>query len=149
MLTLSSESNIDLAVGITVQAHNVYQMPEFYDYWKASPINLAFITANILQTPNYLNPAVWHSVYKTAIIDKLRKAEETHPEMDKFATYLEHNTNDNYAQYMRMRKYTRDIENRYKPNTSLSSMVKTYLNMELESLDQVFDQQDAFNVKKV
>ena len=144
MLTLSSEPNIDLAVGITVQAHNVYQMPEFYDYWKESPINLAFITANILQTPNYLNPAVWHSVYKTAIIDKLREAETRHPEMDRFATYMEHNTDDNYAQYMRMRKYTRDIENRYKPNTSLANMVNDYLNIELESMDSVFDQQNNF-----
>ena len=144
MLTLSSEPNIDLAAGITVQAHNVYQMPEFYDYWKASPINLAFITANILQTPNYLNPAVWHSKYKTAIIRKLRQAEARHPEMDRFATYMEHNTDDNYAQYMRMRKYTRDIEKRYKPNTSLSDMVNDYLSIELESMDSMFKQQNNF-----
>ena len=136
MLALSLIDGIDLAVGITVQAHNVYQMPEFYDFWKESPVDLKFITANILQTPNYLSPAVWQGNYKNSIISHLRSAEKRHPEMDRFATYMENNTSV-YMLYARMRKYTRDIENRYPNEATLKSMVKTYLNMSLEGMDIV------------
>jgi hypothetical protein len=36
-----------------------------------------------------------------------------------------------------MRKYTRDIEERYKQDINLKKMVKTYLNMPLEGMDIV------------
>jgi hypothetical protein len=147
MLELSKHRDkFALAAGITVQAHNVFQMPEFYDFWRDSPIELSFITANILQTPKYLNPSVWHSKYKEAIIQKLRAAESRHPEMDRFATYMENNLEEKYAAYMRMRKYTRDIENRYNPKTTLEQMVEKYLGMPLESMDTVFAQQEQFGV---
>lgn len=136
MLVLNNTPGIDMAVGITVQAHNVYQMPEFYDFWKNSQIDLTFITANILQTPNYLSPAVWQGDHRDAIIHKLRAAQVRHPEMDRFATYMENNTRD-YMLYARMRKYTRDIEGRYPGNTSLKLMVKEYLNRSLEGMDIV------------
>ena len=148
MLVLNQyRGKIDLAAGITVQAHNVFQMPEFYDFWRESPIDLNFITANILQTPKYLNPSVWHSHYKMAIIEKLRGAESRHPEMDRFATYMESNLEEKYAQYMRMRKYTRDIEKRYQPKTNLAEMTKKYLGMELENMEQVFAQQGDFGIE--
>ena len=47
---------------------------------------------------------------------------------------------------MRMRKYTRDIENRYNPKTTLEQMVEKYLGMPLESMDTVFAQQEQFGV---
>lgn len=136
MLALNGEPNIDLAAGITVQAHNIYQMPEFYSFWKQSPVDLKFITANILQTPKYLSPAVWHGEYRQAIIEKLRAAEAEHPEMDRFATYMENNERE-YMIYARMRKYTRDIEDRYSPATNLKTMIKDYLGLRLEGMDQV------------
>ena len=136
MLALNGIDSIDVAAGITVQAHNIYQMPEFYDFWKESPVDLKFITANILQTPKYLSPAVWQDEYRTAIIEKLRGAESRHPEMDRFATYMENNTKE-YMIYARMRKYTRDIENRYNPEVTLKQMVKRYLKMPLEGMDIV------------
>ena len=138
MLALDAEPSIDLAVGITVQAHNIFQMPEFYAFWRASPIDLKFITANILQTPNYLSPAVWRDEYRSAIIAKLRAAEAEHPEMDRFATYMENNQRE-YIQYSKMRRYTRDIENRYKPEITLTQMVKRYLDLELESVRTVVE----------
>ncbi len=138
MLELSTVPNIDLAAGITVQAHNVFQMPEFYDFWKESPIDLKFITANILQTPKYLSPSVWHGDYRDAIIEKLRNAESRHPEMDRFATYMENNE-PNYKMYTWMRKYTRDIENRYQPPILLKKMTKRYLGLRLEGMDKVME----------
>ena len=143
MCVLNSEPSIDVAAGITVQAHNIFQMPEFYDFWKQSPVDLKFITANILQTPKYLSPKLWHSDYRQAIIEKLRGAEDRHPEMNRFATYMENNEPD-YVNYMKFRKYTRDIENRYNPDIRLPAMVKRYLGMELEDMNQVFAQQDKF-----
>ena len=136
MCVLNDIEGIDVAAGITVQAHNVYQMPEFYDFWKASPVDLKFITANILQTPNYLSPAVWQGEYREKIISTLREAESRHPEMDRFATYMENNTKP-YMLYARMRKYTRDIENRYPNEATLKSMVKDYLGLKLEGMDIV------------
>ncbi len=136
MLVLNAEPDIDLAVGITVQSHNVFQMPEFYDFWRKSPIDIKFITANILQTPKYLSPALWHGEYRTAIIKKLRDAESRHPEMDRFATYLE-NTEKTIRDYAKMRKYTRDIEARYVQDIKLKGMVKRYLKMPLENMDEV------------
>ena len=136
MLALDAEPDVDLAVGITVQAHNIYQMPEFYDFWRNSPIDLKFITANILQTPNYLSPAVWQGDHRDAIIAKLRAAESRHPEMNRFATYMENNTRE-YMLYARMRKYTRDIESRYPKDISLKTMLREYLNRSLEGMDIV------------
>lgn len=136
MMVLNNTPGIDLAAGITVQAHNIYQMPEFYDFWRQSPVDLKFITANILQTPKYLSPAVWQDEYRQAIIDKLRSAESRHPEMDRFATYMENNERE-YMIYARMRKYTRDIENRYQTEVKLKDMIKRYLDMPLEGMDVV------------
>lgn len=136
MMVLNNTPGIDLAAGITVQAHNIFQMPEFYDFWRNSPVDLKFITANILQTPKYLSPAVWQDDYRQAIIEKLRGAEHRHPEMDRFATYMENNQRE-YMIYARMRKYTRDIENRYQPDVTLKNMVKRYLDMPLEGMDIV------------
>lgn len=136
MMALNNEPGIDVAAGITVQAHNIYQMPEFYQFWKDSPVDLKFITANILQTPNYLSPAIWQGEYRNAIIRKLRANQDEHPEMDRFATYMENNQHP-YMLYARMRKYTRDIENRYTQDINLKKMVKTYLNMPLEGMDIV------------
>ena len=138
MLALNDVPNVDLAAGITVQAHNVFQMPEFYDFWKQSPVDLKFITANILQTPKYLSPALWHGEYRDAIIKKLRDAEDRHPEMDRFATYMENNQRE-YKMYQWMRKYTRDIENRYEPPINLKTMVRRYLGLKLEGMDIVMD----------
>jgi len=39
--------------------------------------------------------------------------------------------------YARMRKYTRDIENRYPNEATLKSMVKDYLGIKLEGMDIV------------
>lgn len=136
MLTLSTVPSIDLAAGITVQAHNVFQMPEFYAFWRQSPIKLGFITANILQTPRYLSPALWPDEYRQAIIDKLTRASVEYPEMNRFITYMQNNvgTVQNYA---KMRKYTRDIEQRYNKRVSLKDMVQTYLGLRLEGMDRV------------
>ena len=141
MLALNDIEGIDVAAGITVQAHNIYQMPEFYQFWKESPVDLKFITANILQTPNYLSPAIWQGEYRNAIIRKLRANQDEHPEMDRFATYMENNQHP-YMLYARMRKYTRDIEERYKQDINLKKMVKTYLNMPLEGMDIVAEENE-------
>ena len=146
MRVLNTIDGIDIAAGITVQAHNVFQMPEFYDFWKETDINPNFITANMVQTPKYLGPIVWHSRYHDAIVEKLRAAESRHPEMDRFYMYMENNEK-NYSNYIKFRKYTRDIEKRYQPQTNLKKMVKDYLNMELEDMHQVFVQQEQFGVK--
>ena len=68
--------------------------------------------------------------------NKLRNAESRHPEMDRFATYME-NTQRNMRDYAKMRKYTRDIEQRYNPDIKLKDMVKRYLRMDLEDMNEV------------
>ena len=136
MLQLSTVPNIDLAAGITVQAHNIFHMPEFYSFWRNSPIDLKFITANILQTPRYLSPALWHGEYRQAILEKLGNATEWHPEMTRFYTYVNNNKPD-YNMYVRMRKYTRDIEARYTKDVTLKTMVKEHLGIKLEGMDIV------------
>ena len=39
--------------------------------------------------------------------------------------------------YAKMRKYTRDIENRYKLDIDLKSMVRNHLGIKLEGMDEV------------
>jgi len=131
MLTLSTVPNIDLAVGITVQAHNIYQMPEFYQFWQDSDIDLSFITANILQTPRYLSPAIWQGEYRDAILQKLDI-----PGMERFHTYMSNNQSP-YINYSKMRKYSRDLEQRYTKDITLKQMVKKYLGLSLEGMDDV------------
>ena len=136
MLALNNEPTIDVAAGITVQAHNVFHMPEFYDFWKTSEVDLRFVTANILQTPRYLTPSVWPGEYREAIINKLTDALDRHPEMQRFINYMKNNK-PNIRDYAKMRKYNRDLEARYPKPISLKSMVKDHLNMSLEGMDIV------------
>jgi MoaA/NifB/PqqE/SkfB family radical SAM enzyme len=136
MMVLDSEPTIDVAAGITIQAHNIYHMPEFYDFWKHSDIKLRFITANILQTPRYLAPSVWPAEYREAIINKLKGALNEHPEMQKFITYMENNQ-PNIRDYAKMRKYNRDIEARYPKEVTLASMLAEHLNMQPENMEAV------------
>ena len=136
MMVLDSEPTIDVAAGITIQSHNIYHMPEFYDFWKHSDIKLRFITANILQTPRYLAPSVWPEEYREAIINKLKGALNEHPEMQKFITYMENNQ-PNIRDYAKMRKYNRDIEQRYPKEVTLASMLDEHLNMQPENMEAV------------
>ena len=136
MMILDSEPTIDLAAGITVQAHNIFHMPEFYKFWKESPIDLKFITANILQTPKYLRPNLWPAEYRELILNKLEEAKKEFPEMKKFITYLKSNE-PTIRDYAKMRKYTRDIENRYLLNVDLKKMIKQHLGVKLEGMDIV------------
>lgn len=138
MMVLDSEPSIDLAVGVTVQAHNAFHMPDFYQFWKDSPINLKFITANILHTPKYLKPSVWPEEYRDAIIKRLKDAYEWFPEMERFITWIENNPY-NAREYSKMRKYTRDIEERYPKDVTLKSMIKEHTGLKLEGMDKVND----------
>ena len=81
---------------------------------------------------------MWRDEYRAAIIAKLRAAEHEHPEMDRFATYMENNQRE-YIQYSKMRRYTRDIENRYNPGITLTKMVEHYLDLDLESVKTVVE----------
>jgi MoaA/NifB/PqqE/SkfB family radical SAM enzyme len=130
---LNDVDNITVAVGITVQAHNIFQMPEFYAFWKNSHVDLHFITANMLQTPNYLDATVWHGPFREAIIEKLELAEKEFPEMRRFINYMKSNE-PNMKNYVKMRNYTIDIEERYKPNITLAGMVEKYLGLELDRI---------------
>lgn len=138
MLKLSVEPSIDLAVGITVQAHNIFHLPEFYAFWKESPIDIKFITANMLQTPRYLSPSVWPDEYREAVLKKLGDAYEWYPEMDRFITYM-NNNEPNIRDYTKMRKYVRDLEERYPMDTGLKQLVKKHLGIKLEGMDIVND----------
>ena len=136
MKVLNNEPTINLAVGITVQSHNIFHMPEFYKFWKESPVFLQFITANILQTPKYLRPNLWPDEYRELIIKKLEEAEQEFPAMKKFITYMK--SNDTVIRdYAKMRKYTRDIEGRYKLDIDLKSLVRSHLGVKLEGMDIV------------
>ena len=136
MLALNSYPTIDVAAGITVQSHNVFHMPEFYDFWKDSEVDLRFITANVLQTPRYLTPSVWPDEYRKAIINKLKGALDRHPEMQRFINYIESNQ-PNIRDYAKMRKYNRDIEMRYPMSISLKSLVREHLGLEIENMESV------------
>ena len=136
MMILDSEPTIDLAAGITVQAHNIFHMPEFYKFWKESPIDLKFITANILQTPKYLRPNLWPAEYRELILNKLVEAKKEFPEMKKFITYLKSNE-PIIRDYAKMRKYTRDIESRYLLEVDLKKMIRQHLGVKLEGMDIV------------
>lgn len=138
MLALNSYPTIDVAAGITVQSHNVFHMPEFYDFWKTSEVDLKFITANVLQTPRYLTPSVWPAEYREAIISKLKGALDRHPEMQRFINYIESNQ-PNIRDYAKMRKYSRDIEERYPMSISLKSLVRDQLGLEIENMASVHE----------
>jgi hypothetical protein len=47
------------------------------------------------------------------------------------------NTEKTIRDYAKMRKYTRDIEARYVQDIKLKDMVKRYLKMPLENMEQV------------
>lgn len=137
MQQLSTIDNIDLAIGITVQAHNIIHLPEFYDFWSKDAIDLKFITANILQTPRYLSPAVWQGDYRDLIIQRLRNARNRHPEMERFVTYMNNATNRTYRDYAKMRKYTRDLENRYAQMQPFKDIWRQHMGIKLEGMDTV------------
>ena len=49
------------------------------------------------------------------------------------------NNEPNYKMYTWMRKYTRDIENRYQPPILLKKMTNRYLGLRLEGMDKVME----------
>ena len=47
------------------------------------------------------------------------------------------NNEPNIRDYTKMRKYTRDIENRYPKDITLKSMIREHLEIKLEGMDLV------------
>jgi hypothetical protein len=58
--------------------------------------------------------------------------------MSRFSTYLENNQ-PNILNYSKMRKYTRDIENRYEKGITLKDMIRQHLGIKLEGMDIVHE----------
>ena len=91
-----------------------------------------------MQTPKFCAPSVWPAQYREAILEKLREAYEFYPEMERFLTYMINNQ-PNILNYSKMRKYSRDLENRYTKPVSLKSMIREHLGMKLEGMDIVHE----------
>jgi hypothetical protein len=75
-----------------------------------------------------LSPALWGGQYRDVLLKKLKASE--HTEMDKFITYIEHNPPDE-KQYNKMRNYTSDLEERYAPDITLTTIINKYLTQEI------------------
>ncbi len=58
--------------------------------------------------------------------------------MERFITWIENNPY-NAREYSKMRKYTRDIEERYPKDVTLKSMIKEHTGLKLEGMDKVND----------
>ena len=84
-------------------------MPSFMTFGKRE-VDLNLLLQCITNT-RYLTPGVWPAEYREAIISKLKDALDRHQEMQRFINYIE--SNPNIRDYAKMRKYNRDIEERY------------------------------------
>ncbi len=121
-LIAKKSDNINVAIGLTVQAYNVYQVPEFYDFWQN--YKLSFCDSFLLQTPKYLNISVLPDEYRDKTIEKL--SNHWHDRSRAYAKYLENNAASDKLK-RQFRNYTQQFEEKYTELPTYKELIKEYL----------------------
>ena len=120
----ASPVNVSLGLGLTVQAFNCFQLPEFYDYFEGMGIDWFHIGAYMLQTPKYLNIGVYPEPYRSAIQNKLK----ADGRFDHIVNYLD--KNDKIKLWNKKTvPYAQALENRYKDKHTFDELLSKYLDI--------------------
>ena len=130
MNKLKNVDNVDIAVGLTIQAYNVFALPEFFDWINRTGINFSFVGSFLLQTPKYLNISVLPQHLKDQICNKLSKYNgkvniHRHDNFDTIIEYMQKNDNEKLY-WKKTMPYTRDMESRHQDNITFSNLLKTH-----------------------
>ena len=88
ILIQNKPDHIHVATGLTVQVYNVFQVPEYYDFFK--DYKLSFCDSFLLQTPKYLNISVFPDKFKDKLIKKL--SSHWHDRSNAYGDYLQKNS---------------------------------------------------------
>ena len=113
-----------MGLGLTVQAFNCFQLPEFYDYFEGMGIDWFHIGAYMLQTPKYLNIGVYPEPYRSAIQNKLK----ADGRFDHIVNYLD--KNDKIKLWNKKTvPYAQALENRYKDKHTFDELLSKYLDI--------------------
>ena len=118
----ASPVNVILGLGLTIQAFNAFQLPEFYDYFEGMGIDWFHIGAYMLQTPKYLNIGVYPEPYRSAIQNKLR----ADGRFDHIVKYLDSNDRTKLWNKKTL-PYAKALEERYKDTDTFEGLLEKYL----------------------
>jgi len=122
ILIQNKPDHIHVATGLTVQVYNVFQVPEYYDFF--NDYKLSFCDSFLLQTPKYLNIGVFPDKWKDKLIKKL--SSHWHDRSKAYSDYLQKNSaNDKIRN--KFYEYTREFENKYPDLPKLNDLIADYL----------------------
>lgn len=117
--------NIDIAIGFTTQAYNVYQLPEFLDFFTAY-IDRPRISTHLLYTPQFMCVDSMPQDLRHKIAQKLRLSPWG---LEPIANYLERveETEKTKKMWNRLLNYTNDMEAKYGIKDGYQSLLQKYL----------------------
>ncbi len=114
--------NLSLSIGFTTQAYNVYQMPEFLDYFEKVVPRKA-ITTHLLHAPKMMMIDVFPENIREKII---RKFEQERPELSQIITLLRESPRiEKYWQSLC--NYTKEMEAKYSIDSGFEYLLQKYL----------------------
>ncbi len=125
-LLKTKPENVNLSLGLTTQAYNVFQLPDFFDKYEniVGPEN---ITYHLLSVPKFLRASVYPDEIKNLIIDKLAASG------DRFIKTINALKKDNFDEKLwnQFLGYTKDFEKKYPGEVKFTNILKNNLGVEI------------------
>jgi sulfatase maturation enzyme AslB (radical SAM superfamily) len=113
--------NLSLSIGFTTQAYNLYQLPEFLDYFEKI-IPRQAITTHLLHSPKMM----MIDVYPEEIRKKLIRKIETRVDLAPMVSLLK-KTPPNEKYWKSLCLYTKEMENKYSIESGFHFLLQKYL----------------------
>jgi len=115
--------NVDLAFGFTTQIYNMFQLPEFLDFF-TQYIDIRRITTYLLYAPNFMCVENYPADIKEKIILKLESSKWDFK--DKIL-FLKNSHNNNSIKWESLLRYTKLLEEKNSPKYRFTDLIQKYL----------------------
>jgi sulfatase maturation enzyme AslB (radical SAM superfamily) len=115
---------LDLAIGFTTQLYNIFQLPEFYDFF-SQYLTPDRITSHMLYTPTLLCVENMPSELKLKVIEKLKRSRWDFSDKIKFLQESEKNNSGKHWQ--NFVAYTAAFEKKYETQQGYDFLLEKYL----------------------
>lgn len=114
-------SNVHVSIGFTTQAYNVFQLPEFLNYFEKI-VPRSAITTHLLHSPKMMMVDVFPEKYKEKLIKKLKERKDTQP----IIGVLE-NSLFKEKDWQSLQDYTEEMEKKYNIRFGFNYLMEKYL----------------------
>ena len=114
--------NLDISIGFTTQAYNVFQLPEFIEFFEKY-VSVDRISTHLLHDPELLTINAIAEPYKSKIINKLENSTFDFGAIIKTLK----NEGENSPLWEKLVKYSANLDTRFKTKISFESLMDRYL----------------------